>query len=107
MVNIVIRIKIVRTEKEYLTHFQVGAGRRKRVGTIRMLGLSLDLKQWLGRFELIDQEGCYGAAILEPYLQKQNNEMGHCEFGGCHKSNVITREWARSGGKCAQKAWLQ
>lgn len=57
MINIVIRIKKVRTEKEYLTHFAAaGKGRKKRIGTLRMLVLSLDVKYWLGRFVLTNQE---------------------------------------------------
>ena len=44
----------MRTEKEYLNHFAGGAGREKTVGTIRMLGLSLDVNGWLGRCVLIN-----------------------------------------------------
>lgn len=36
-------------------------------------------------------------------LQEHNQETGHCEFSGCHKGNVITREWMRSDGDVLRK----
>lgn len=56
MMNI-IRIKKLRTEREYLIYLATGRGREKGVGTLRRLGPSLDVKCCLERLLWINQEG--------------------------------------------------
>lgn len=57
MMNIIIRIKKLRTEREYLIYLATGRGREKGVGTLRRLGPSLDVKCCLERHLWINQEG--------------------------------------------------
>lgn len=57
MINIIISIKKLRTEREYLIYLATGRGREKGVSTLRMLGPSLDVKRCVERLLLINQEG--------------------------------------------------